>query len=132
MTRAWVLVLGAGLVGCAPGYIKSSDLEAREQGPAACNKSCKELGMRMTALVLVGDQQPGCVCQPLITEGAPAPAAATTEQGAAASTTGFVVIAAAAAAQRQAELERQQQLELERQEREQLERRRREQQKKSI
>lgn len=89
--------------------MKSSDLESRNQGPSACLQSCKDIGMRMTALVLVGNQQPGCVCQPLVTEAVPAPATGTKEEGAAASTTGYVVIAAAAAAQRQAELQRQQQ-----------------------
>jgi hypothetical protein len=104
------------MAGCAPGYIKSSDLERQGQGPSACAKSCEDLGMRMTALVLVGDMLPGCVCQPVVKQApipppAPAPAA-TPDSGAAASTTGFVVIAAAAAAQqqqRQRQLQQQQQ-----------------------
>jgi hypothetical protein len=102
------------MAGCTPGYIKSADLERKGQGPSACAKSCEDLGMRMTALVLVGDQLPGCVCQPVVKQApisAPAPApAATPESGAAASTTGFVVIAAAAAAQQQQQQQRQRQL----------------------
>jgi hypothetical protein len=112
--------LVSGLVGCAPGYIKASELEQNGQGPAACNKSCSELGMRMTAMVLVGDTVPGCVCQPVTVAPAapltaPPPAAQGTapaagaEQGAAASAGGFVVIAAAAAAARQQQLQQQHQ-----------------------
>ena len=111
--------------GCAPGgYINQEDLESRNQGPRGCAKSCEELGMRMTAMVLVGSSVPGCVCQPLVQAGPvaapvaiPAPAGApgasldpnVTEAGAAASTGGFVVIAAAAAArQQQEQMQRQQ------------------------
>lgn len=59
-----MLALGACL-GCRPGYIRASDLESKGQGPAACAKTCEDLGMRMAALVLVGDTLPGCVCQPV-------------------------------------------------------------------
>ena len=74
--------------------------------------------MRMTALVLVGNSIPGCVCQPLNVKSAPqlaepppasAPAAnapAPVDGGAAASTTGYVVLAAAAAARQQQEQQR--------------------------
>ena len=108
-----LVVLGLALMAaCTPGYIKSSALERQGQGPSACAKSCEDLGMRMTALVLVGDMLPGCVCQPVVKQEptpTPAPSAPSTpESGAAASTTGFVVVAAAAAAQ-------QQQLQLQRQ-----------------
>src|SRR4051812_47984717 len=76
MQNSWALLLGTLMaVGGTPGYIKSGDLETRGQGPSACAKSCQDLGMRMTAMVLVGDDVPGCVCQPLIVL-APAPAAA--------------------------------------------------------
>jgi hypothetical protein len=116
---------------CAPGYVKASELEQRDQGPSACAKSCSDLGMRMVAMVLVGDTLPGCVCQVLPIQGAspaaaPAPANASapadaptsavgsegSTEGAAASTAGYVVIAAAAAAreqQQQQERQRQQQ-----------------------
>jgi hypothetical protein len=116
------LLLFTGL-GCRPGYLKASDLESSGQGPAACAKSCEELGMRMAALVLVSNSVPGCVCQPVVGPApapkadvpaapdapkvdAPAPAAPSgpaasdaQSQGAAAATTGFIVLAAAAAAQ---------------------------------
>jgi hypothetical protein len=112
LTLAWV-------TGCTPGYIKASELEARGQGPAECARSCEALKMRMAALVLVGNDLPGCVCQPLPTQGAPLtqpqppqPESALSD-GAAASTTGYVVIAAAAAAReqqrRQQQLQQQQQ-----------------------
>ena len=79
------------MAGCQPGYIKSKDLERQGQGPSACAKSCEDLGMRMTALVLVGDMLPGCVCQPLVKQGAipaaaPAPATPSTPAPAAPST----------------------------------------------
>lgn len=122
-SRVWVwAMVGAILLsaaGCTPGYIKASKLESRGQGPAACAQSCEDLHMRMAALVLVGDQLPGCVCQPLPVQGAPlktsdvrpAESSGSAEEGASASTTGYVVLAAAAAAreqQRQRELQRQQ------------------------
>jgi hypothetical protein len=96
--------------GCAPGYIKASELEARGQGPAECARSCEGLKMRMAALVLVGNDLPGCVCQPLPTQAAPLgaplpqpqqPQESALSDGAAASTTGYVVLAAAAAAREQ-------------------------------
>src|SRR6478752_9313957 len=69
-----VLALWA-CAGCQPGYMKASDLESRGQGPSACIKSCEDIGMRMGALVLVGNDLPGCVCQPLTLQGAAPPKA---------------------------------------------------------
>jgi len=117
MIKQLAVVALALMAGCTPGYIKSSELEQKGQGPSACTKSCEDLGMRMTAMVLMGDQIPGCVCQPVVKQGpllgpeaAPAPAPASApEPGAAASTTGYVVIAAAAAAQQQRQQQQQQQ-----------------------
>ena len=95
-----VVVGGAG---CTPGYMKAGDLDRREQGPSFCEARCHELGMRMGALVLVGDSLPGCVCQPIATQ------AGVSREGASAATTGYVVLAAAAAAQQQQEQQRRQQ-----------------------
>jgi hypothetical protein len=122
MTNLWVVLLGTGAaLACTPGYIKSGELEKNGQGPSACAKSCEDLGMRMTAMVLVGDTVPGCVCQPVTllapapvpsppTASPPAPSAPTSEaspeQGAAASSGGYVLIAAAAAARAQQEQQR--------------------------
>jgi len=92
--------------------MKAADLERKEQGPSHCAARCEELGMRMGALVLVGDDLPGCVCQPLIVQGSPQaapPAAGASQEGASAATTGYVVLAAAAAAQRQQQQRQQQQ-----------------------
>ncbi|RYZ08145.1 MAG: hypothetical protein EOO73_08770 [Myxococcales bacterium] len=110
-SRSWFgigVVTALTALGCTPGYMKASELEARGQGPSACVKSCEDLNMRMAALVLVGDSLPGCVCQPVNVQGAPiktsesAPAGASlSEEAAAASTTGYVVLAAAAAAREQ-------------------------------
>jgi len=113
----------------------ASKLESQDQGPAACSKACADLGMRMTAMVLVGDTVPGCVCQPLTVAPAPpargaarpapapapapappsepdahAPASDGSEPAAAAATGGYVVIAAAAAAARQQQQQQQQQM----------------------
>jgi hypothetical protein len=104
-----VVALGLSGVGCTPGYMTAKNLESRGQGPAACEKSCADLGMRMAALVLVGNELPGCVCQPLHVQGAPLEApkpSAESDSGAAASTTGYVVLAAAAAARQQQEQQR--------------------------
>jgi hypothetical protein len=113
------------LNGCAPGYVNARELDQRDQGPSACNKSCLDLGMHMVAMVLVGDTLPGCVCQVLPIQaaspaatharadasnpaGAPTGTVSSTE-GAAASATGYVVIAAAAAMQEQEEEQRRRQ-----------------------
>jgi len=72
-----LLLLGAlSSAACQPGYIKADKLESRGQGPSACAKSCESMNMRMTAMVLVGDDIPGCVCQALVTEAATPPAQA--------------------------------------------------------
>ncbi|MEP7052123.1 MAG: hypothetical protein ABJB12_17290 [Pseudomonadota bacterium] len=99
-------LLASSLTACAPGYMKASELDQKEQGPSFCDARCHELGMRMGALVLVSNDLPGCVCQPLASpNAAEAPA-----QGASAATAGEVVIAAAAAAeQRQQQRQQQQQ-----------------------
>lgn len=124
--------LSVTLGACAPGYMKASELESRDQGPTACSKSCQDIGMRMVAMVLVGDTLPGCVCQ-VLEKQQPDPkleAAPTTEppaaappasdppsapssgdgvkEGASASTAGYVVIAAAAAARQQQAAQEQQ------------------------
>jgi hypothetical protein len=98
--------LAAVVAGCTPGYIKPSDLESRNQGPSSCAKACQDIGMRMTAMVLVGDAVPGCVCQPVepAPPGSPPPPPASSagpERGAAAAAGGYVLIAAAAARQQQ-------------------------------
>jgi hypothetical protein len=101
---AGILALACPVAGCTPGYMKPSDLEAKEQGPGHCAKRCHELGMDMGALVLVSDQLPGCVCVPRAGTGK------TAELGAGASTTGYaVVLAAAAAAQQQRQQQQRQQ-----------------------
>ncbi len=99
-------VLASSLMACTPGYMKASELDSKEQGPSFCAARCHELGMRMGALVLVSDQLPGCVCQPLAS---PKEAADVPAEGASAATAGEVVIAAAAAAEQQQQQQRQQQ-----------------------
>jgi hypothetical protein len=102
-----------GLAACTPGYMKVKDLDRREQGPTACASRCQELGMRMGALVLVSNEVPGCVCEPLPPPSVPNapsdPAKAVSGVGASAAMTGEVVIAAAAAAQQQQQQRQQQQ-----------------------
>ena len=101
---ACILALACLVVGCAPGYMKASELEDKEQGPGHCATRCHELGMDMGALVLVSNQLPGCVCVPRATAGR------TARLGAGASTTGYaVVLAAAAAAQQQQQRQREEQ-----------------------
>jgi hypothetical protein len=102
-------VLGAlatSLMACTPGYMKASELDSKEQGPSFCDARCHELGMRMGALVLVSNELPGCVCQPL---GNPKNAAEVPAEGASAATAGEVVIAAAAAAEQQRQQQQRQQ-----------------------
>jgi hypothetical protein len=89
-----VLVMSAlGVWGCTPGYMNADKLNNREQGPTHCAARCHELGMEMGALVLVGDQLPGCVCQPYGSDGS--------VEGASAASTSYVVLAAAASARAQ-------------------------------
>jgi hypothetical protein len=59
--------------------------------------------MEMGAIVLVGAELPGCVCQP---RGGAQPLA---QKGASAATTSYAVVLAAAAAARQQQLQQQQQ-----------------------
>ena len=120
---AVVLVSVLGAVGCDhSGYVHAEDLENDGRGPTGCAKSCNDLGMRMAAMVLVSNQLPGCVCQPVVVYGAPrssagpvvapppSPGAANDldNSGAAAAVAGEVVIAAAAAAARQQQMQQQQ------------------------
>lgn len=113
-------VFATALVGCAPGYMKASDLASKHQGPADCEARCVELGMHMGALVLVSDTMPGCVCQPNPPKPPPgeAPKPATPSeppkseaapQGASAATVGLVVAAIAAASTARAAQAQQQQ-----------------------
>ena len=60
---------GLSLSGCYRGYKDASDLEADNRGPSACAKSCKDLGMRMSAFVLVESTTSACVCSPAATTG---------------------------------------------------------------
>jgi hypothetical protein len=133
---ATLCVLGAlASSGCQRGYQSARQLESAERGPSHCAKSCTNLGMRMSAFVLVESDVAGCVCEPLQPypppppgappPGAPAPGAPPppslgapppeaqpqsrnfrTSTGAAA---GYVVLAMRRAAQQQAQQRRQQQ-----------------------
>jgi len=63
---ATLCVLGAlASSGCQRGYQSARQLESAQRGPAHCAKSCTELGMRMSAFVLVESDVAGCVCEPL-------------------------------------------------------------------
>jgi hypothetical protein len=105
-------VLGLSLTGCATGYMDAADLDRRGQGPSACSKSCQDIGMRMVAMVLVSDQLPGCVCQVMEEQKAPAPATPpaaeqnTPTESSAASTVGVVVVAASVAREKQRQEDR--------------------------
>jgi len=92
--------------------MKVKDLDRLEQGPKDCAKRCEELGMKMAALVLVSNDLPGCVCEPVPAPNAPNapvdPGKAVSQEGASAAVAGEVVIAAAAAAQQQQRQQQQQ------------------------
>src|SRR6476469_4967827 len=66
-----LLSLVAG-TGCA-GYQTADTLERTKLGPNHCAKACYDLGMRMTALVLIESSATGCVCEPLQNAAPPAP-----------------------------------------------------------
>ena len=78
--RALAAVLGAvfAFSGCYRGYKSPKELDSDERGPKACERSCKELGLEMSAFVLVERQTSGCVCSPADKAGKPiaGPAAA--------------------------------------------------------
>jgi len=63
-----VLALSAALCatvsGCYRGYKSPKELDSDERGPKACATACKELGLQMSAFVLVERQTSGCVCSP--------------------------------------------------------------------
>ncbi|WP_437786372.1 hypothetical protein [Sorangium sp. So ce1097] len=62
---ALVAVSALALGGCNRGYQTAAELETAERGPTHCASSCHELGMRMSAFVLVDRGVAGCVCEPL-------------------------------------------------------------------
>ena len=97
------IIAGAALAlllnGCFSGYKPADELEDDERGPRACAQSCQELGMYMSAFVLVDRETSGCVCSP--NPGQPAPQAEL-EAGAAAGAA-YAMIQAQRAAQRQAQ-----------------------------
>lgn len=102
MTKRALLVASLAFASaCGPhGYETSRELESRGQGPSGCAERCTELGMQMTALVLVGAEMSGCVCQPLETSGGIAPASTLVSAEAVLEVERRRRIAAAAAARR--------------------------------
>lgn len=62
------IIIGATLSlllsACAHGYARTDELQSAERGPTACSASCEELGMHMSAFVLVDRSTAGCVCSP--------------------------------------------------------------------
>ena len=80
------IIVGVGLSlllsGCFQGYKPADELADDERGPAACATSCQELGMYMSAFVLVDRDTSGCVCSPM--QGPRAPQAELDATGAAA------------------------------------------------
>lgn len=74
-----LLTFGLGTSACYQGYMRPEELDSAERGPKACAVTCSELGMEMSAFVLVERQTSGCVCAPKVAsadqkkEDAPAP-----------------------------------------------------------
>jgi hypothetical protein len=66
-----VLVVGTMLAGCYRGYKSAKELDSDDRGPKACAASCKDLGLQMSAFVLVEHQTSGCVCSPIEKQAAP-------------------------------------------------------------
>lgn len=67
MLRTTIVCAALGLSvlsGCYRGYKSPRDLDADQRGPKDCAASCKELGLQMSAFVLVEHQTSGCVCSP--------------------------------------------------------------------
>jgi hypothetical protein len=63
------IIIGAALAlllnGCAhDGYARADELQDNERGPRECAASCEQLGMYMSAFVLVDRGTSGCVCSP--------------------------------------------------------------------
>ena len=65
-TKLLLLVSGLAFFtgGCSQGFKTANDLEQDERGPKACEKSCAEFGMHMSAFVLFERDHSGCVCSP--------------------------------------------------------------------
>jgi hypothetical protein len=99
--RAAIAALLSLASACGPrGYETTEHLEERGQGPEGCAQRCNELGMQMTALVLVDAHMSSCVCQPVSTSGGAAPMSATVAAGAVLEIRRQQQVAAAAAARR--------------------------------
>jgi len=63
------IIIGLALAllvnGCAhDGYARADELQDNERGPRECAASCEQLGMHMSAFVLVDRGTSGCVCSP--------------------------------------------------------------------
>ncbi|WP_437538576.1 hypothetical protein WME79_21710 [Sorangium sp. So ce726] len=71
---AFMAVAAFALGGCNRGYQTAAELESAERGPTHCASSCYELGMRMSAFVLVDRGVAGCVCEPVQAPAGPYPA----------------------------------------------------------
>jgi hypothetical protein len=64
--RSVAVVVGLGLClsSCYRGYKSAKDLDTDQRGPRACAAACRDLGLQMSAFVLVEHQTSGCVCAP--------------------------------------------------------------------
>ncbi|WP_438030495.1 hypothetical protein [Sorangium sp. So ce233] len=71
---AFIAVSVLALGGCNRGYQTAAELENAERGPTHCASSCYDLGMRMSAFVLVDRGVAGCVCEPVQAPAAAYPA----------------------------------------------------------
>lgn len=81
-----ILTFSLSLTACKKGFIQPEDLESSRVGPRECASSCYNLGLRMSALVLL-NRVSACVCEPVQwypppPGPAPAPAPAPTKGGA--------------------------------------------------
>lgn len=67
---------------CYRGYKDAKSLDSDDRGPTACAKACQQLGLQMSAFILVEHEASGCVCSPpgaTPSAGGPAGAAAAAE-----------------------------------------------------
>jgi hypothetical protein len=59
----WIGLLGLLLAGCAPQYTTFKGDAKIKDGPSGCEAKCRELGMELAGMVVLGEYTDGCICK---------------------------------------------------------------------
>lgn len=59
----WAGLLALLLAGCAPEYTTFKGDAKIKDGPSGCEAKCRDLGMELAGMVLLGEYTDGCICK---------------------------------------------------------------------